>query len=164
MPDPVPSPDDSSPNQPPRVVPPVSTPAAKPKPNTKQALLGCGLLIVLVFVVIGIIGAIFGDHQHGGDGSSPTADAPAAPLPHIEASDLVAAYVANELAADAKFKGNSYIISGTVDDIGKDIMGTAYVTLDMASNGSCYECAGTGRSSPVCSGLLASRWRSTLGQ
>jgi hypothetical protein len=48
----------------------------------------------------------------------------------VSARELYAAYDANELAADARFKGRWLRVSGTVENIGKDILGDPYVTLD----------------------------------
>lgn len=47
----------------------------------------------------------------------------------ISAGELHAAYENNEVAADERFKGKIIQVSGIVDDIGKDIMDTIYVTL-----------------------------------
>lgn len=47
----------------------------------------------------------------------------------ISANDLHAAYDDNEVAADTKYKGKIIQVSGTVEDIGKDITDTIYVTL-----------------------------------
>jgi ribosomal protein L40E len=50
------------------------------------------------------------------------------PIP-ITASKLAKEYEENELLADKNYKGKLLEISGTIDDIGTDIMGTAYFTL-----------------------------------
>lgn len=47
----------------------------------------------------------------------------------ITAEDLYAAYDANEIAADKLYKGKKLRITGTVVDIGKDILDNAYITL-----------------------------------
>lgn len=57
------------------------------------------------------------------------AKAPDAPLPIVDAGDLVAAYDANEIAGDQKYKGKEFVIIGVVQSVGKDIIGTPYVTL-----------------------------------
>ena len=43
---------------------------------------------------------------------------------------LVGDYEGNEVAADLTYKGKTLRISGSIDDIGKDILGTIYVTLE----------------------------------
>jgi len=47
----------------------------------------------------------------------------------ISATKLYEDYKANEVAADTKYKGKMLEISGTVDDVKKDIVDTMYVTL-----------------------------------
>jgi hypothetical protein len=48
----------------------------------------------------------------------------------IHASQIVAEYQANEVAADARYKDKRLTISGTVGRIAKDIMDEPYITLD----------------------------------
>jgi hypothetical protein len=48
----------------------------------------------------------------------------------MTARELFQAYDQNEVAADEKYEGKVLEISGRVDDIGKDITDTIYVTLD----------------------------------
>ena len=50
----------------------------------------------------------------------------------VTASDLVAAYKANEIAADQRYKNQVVRVRGTVDGIGKDILASPYVTLSGA--------------------------------
>jgi len=52
-----------------------------------------------------------------------------APALTVSAVRLFADYDSNEVAADQKYKGKTLLVSGTVNDIGKDIMDTMYVTL-----------------------------------
>ncbi len=47
----------------------------------------------------------------------------------VTALKLYTDYDANEVAADAKYKGNLVRVSGTVGSIGKDVLDTPYVTL-----------------------------------
>ena len=47
----------------------------------------------------------------------------------VESSALFAAYKANEVAADTKFKGRVIAVNGIVETIGKDILGNPYITL-----------------------------------
>lgn len=53
----------------------------------------------------------------------------AAPAARVTAAQLFADYDANEVAADEKYKGKVLIVTGTIEDIGKDIVDTMYVTL-----------------------------------
>ena len=47
-----------------------------------------------------------------------------------EAPTLLAVYAENEVRADQMLKGKSLFVKGTVKSIGRDILGTAYLTLD----------------------------------
>ncbi len=47
----------------------------------------------------------------------------------VEAPQLAADYEANEVAADAKYKGGRILVSGTVNSISKDFADTPYVSL-----------------------------------
>ena len=47
----------------------------------------------------------------------------------IFSTDLMQAYVDNKVAADINYKGKILVVSGTIDTIGKDILGAPYVTL-----------------------------------
>ena len=47
----------------------------------------------------------------------------------ISAARLYAAYEANEVAADSKYKGKELKVSGVVDKIGKSVWGTTFVAL-----------------------------------
>lgn len=59
----------------------------------------------------------------------------------ISASNLVASYVENEVAADNNFKGKKFYVEGYIDNIGKDILDKIYVTLksgDIIRSVQCY--------------------------
>lgn len=58
----------------------------------------------------------------------------------ISARQLHQAYEANEVAADTKYKGKILQISGTVEDIGKDITDTIYVTLSVGGEYTSVQC------------------------
>jgi len=47
----------------------------------------------------------------------------------LSANQLVSEYKANEVAADAKYKGYIVVVSGTIESIGNDIMDNAYVVI-----------------------------------
>jgi hypothetical protein len=47
----------------------------------------------------------------------------------LSANQLVSDYEANEVAADAKYKGVTVVVSGSIESIGKDIMDQAYVVI-----------------------------------
>jgi len=52
-----------------------------------------------------------------------------APSYTLSASQLFSEYKNNEVAADAKYKGKVVIVSGTIQNIGKDIMDDAYIVI-----------------------------------
>jgi len=47
----------------------------------------------------------------------------------LSANQLYREYDDNEVAADAKYKGKIVIVSGKIQDIGKDIMDDAYIVI-----------------------------------
>lgn len=52
-----------------------------------------------------------------------------APNYTISADQLYSDYNSNEVAADAKYKGKVVIVSGRIQDIGKDIVDDAYIII-----------------------------------
>lgn len=58
----------------------------------------------------------------------------------ITASELYRAYEANEVSADQQYKGKRLLITGVVENIGKDIMDNPYVALkiDFLKGVNCY--------------------------
>jgi hypothetical protein len=47
----------------------------------------------------------------------------------LTANQLYGEYDSNEVAADAKYKGKIVIVSGTIQNIGKDIADNAYIVI-----------------------------------
>ena len=126
-------------------------PAQPPKKKRNPFLIGClGLFALLV--VLGVIGNLANGGKGSGSGagsstsspstsspsdtaSSSTSDTPAAPAAiSVSASELSAAYNANEVSADDKYKDKLLAVSGTVDSIGKDITDTPYITLSASGD------------------------------
>ena len=56
-------------------------------------------------------------------------DTPSPPDITVTAAALGSAYNANEVAADGKYKDKDILVSGVVNSIGVDVMGTSFVTL-----------------------------------
>jgi len=52
-----------------------------------------------------------------------------APSYTLSANQLYNEYNSNEVAADSKYKGKVVIVIGRIQDIGKDIMGDAYIVI-----------------------------------
>lgn len=59
----------------------------------------------------------------------PAPPAPPVELPRYDASDLASAYDENTVAANAKFKGKRFIVTGVVSEISTDFMDRPYVTM-----------------------------------
>jgi len=71
--------------------------------------------------------------QGSGMSEASTADAEpvvAPPTQPMPASQIAAEYEANEVAADARYKGKKVTLSGKVGSIAKDILDEPYITLD----------------------------------
>lgn len=64
-----------------------------------------------------------------GSTQTPAVVEPPKPVINVTAVKLYNDYKANEVAADATYKGNVVRVSGTVETIGKDILSNPYVTL-----------------------------------
>lgn len=64
--------------------------------------------------------------------AAPKPESAPEPIVAVTAPALFAAYDANEISADDKFKGKMLAVTGKIDSIGKDILDTMYLTL---SNG-----------------------------
>jgi len=47
----------------------------------------------------------------------------------LSANQLYSEYNNNEVAADSKYKGKVIIVTGTIQDIGKDILDDAYIVI-----------------------------------
>lgn len=112
---------------------PADESADPPKPSAPPAqpgmsLFGCLRGLAGGFVLLVILGS-FVDPKSTSSGSR---SAPAANLPEVQvtSSQLVAAYVANEVAADKLYKGRTVEVSGSIRSIGKDVMDEMYVCLD----------------------------------
>lgn len=48
----------------------------------------------------------------------------------IKASEIIAAFEENEVAAELKFKGTRWRVTGSITSIGKEILGKPYVILN----------------------------------
>ncbi|MGS1028816.1 OB-fold protein [Burkholderia glumae] len=104
----------------------------------KKAGVGLKIFRTTAAIIVGFIVMIaWVSHETGSSRSAsdttPTSDQPSAsalpPPIEISAVDLYNAYKANEVAADAKYKGKQIKITGIVGTIGKDVMDDPYITL-----------------------------------
>lgn len=93
-------------------------------------------IITAILVIIVLI--IVGSAMSGGKSNSPTSQSnnqvqqQPAPTPAItvSAAKLVADYEANGVAADEMYKNKMVEVSGTIKDIGKDILDSPYISLE----------------------------------
>jgi hypothetical protein len=83
--------------------------------------------IIVVLIVLGIVAG--GDKKPGDAAPGQQAKEEVVALPVVTAADIAAAYHENTVAADQRFKGKKFKVSGVVGDINTDIMGDPYVTL-----------------------------------
>lgn len=93
-------------------------------PIAKLFFGGLGLLILLVF-----LSGLFSSPTPSSTPAASQATPEPVYTPRIEADELWAAYDRNAVAADSAHKGRTYIISGTITDIGSDILGSPYIML-----------------------------------
>lgn len=84
----------------------------------------------LVLIVLIIILSIAGNGK-----SKPATTAANTPVPtaqpaiNVSAVQLASDYHANEVSADEKYKGNTLIVTGTVDSINEDFLNDPYIQL-----------------------------------
>ncbi len=118
------------------LLPPLNTWIEK---RTKFALSG-GLKAILVIILMIAAGSSLGTSAPSNPAIASTSasstastvnttKAPAQPPIDVSATDLSNAYNDNEVAADAQYKGKVVDVSGTIDTIGKDVLGNPYVAL-----------------------------------
>lgn len=90
---------------------------------------------LLVLFVLGILGSLLGDEPSSTTQTkaiaqnTPEQTQPEPEYIEVTAAQLFADYEANEVAADAKYQDAAIKVTGTIGDIGKDILDTPYVTL-----------------------------------
>ena len=77
-----------------------------------------------LFMLISIFGGISTDN-----GLDPGKVVLQKPTYELTASALSREYNANKVAADNKYKGKVIVVTGRIEDIGKDLFDNAYITL-----------------------------------
>lgn len=100
--------------------------------STKKSLLKKWWVWVLIILVgVGLIGTIGDSDSLSSDtaGERTTASVREESVLIVTAFKMAADYKANEVAADAKYKGKLVEISGTVDTIGKDVIDTPFIAF-----------------------------------
>ena len=88
---------------------------------------------ILILFVIGIIGSIGGNTSNNSSSStnsnSNQQEVAKEESIKVTARTLYAEYEANEIQADEKYKNKLLEVSGTIENIGKDILDDPYVSL-----------------------------------
>ena len=96
--------------------------------STRSRCMGVAWLVIMLVVVLG----------HAGKGVASSAAAPSQPakvvqqvepLPEYSAQQMVADYERNTVAADQRYKGKRFKVTGMVASINTDLFGNPYVTL-----------------------------------
>lgn len=94
-----------------------------------------GLKIVSVLILLIIAGSMASGNktplsqQQSNQGSVSEKSQPSQEIIKVSAIKLSEEYKANEIAADAKYKGNIVEVTGVVENIGKDIIDAPYIAL-----------------------------------
>jgi len=91
-----------------------------------------GRKILMGFIILTVIVLVL-SNSSGNENSSTKNDSQVSPQEQaikVSAAQLVNAYEANEVSADAQYKNRIVEVTGTIKSIGKDIMDQPYVTLD----------------------------------
>ena len=74
--------------------------------NKFKISLSRGLKIIIVVIIFAIAGTITSQGNTPATNSTPTVQTPAEPIAKVTADKLMSDYNANEVSADAKYKGN----------------------------------------------------------
>ena len=86
--------------------------------------------VIVVIVIFWIIGAQGSPSNSGtAQTATTTQQAPQVPAIQVTATQLISDYQANEVSADAKYKDKTVQVTGTIQNIGKDILDNPYVAL-----------------------------------
>lgn len=83
------------------------------------------LAVIVFFIIVGSSGS----SNPASTSSVVQEQAVSEPAVAVTASKLASDYEANEVSADAKYKGKILEVTGTISNIGKDILDTPYVAL-----------------------------------
>ena len=96
--------------------------------STRSRFIGVAWLVIMLAAVLG----------HEGKGVASSTAAPnqpakvaqkAQPLPEYSAQQMAAEYERNTVAADQRYKGKRFKVTGVVDSINTSLFGNPYVTL-----------------------------------
>jgi len=106
---------------------PAGIPTSKALSGAGTSLMKAGCGVIVLFAVLVVVVSIF---MSGGREEAPPLETATAPAQEpIRAEVLMRAYEDNELAADQRYKGRTLDVVGTVESIGREIVGRPYVVL-----------------------------------
>lgn len=109
-------------------------PASKMLKEKMHISLSKGVKIVLVLILLGVAGSQIGEKAKNEVSQNTTQSTQkveeVVELSRVTSKQIVDDYKANEVSADAKYKGKEFEISGVVETIGKDILDTPYISLE----------------------------------
>jgi hypothetical protein len=110
--------------------------AYDPTQRRKAAADYFGALIVMAIPGVIVAGIIFGTYKYAENNLREQDqkefvqnERRETPSYSLSAQELYREYSANEVRADGKYKGSVVVISGTVESIGKDMLGSAYIVI-----------------------------------
>ena len=121
-----------------------SAQGSRPSPNqhstptkpAKKSRFGVGTLILILLV----LGWVFADKNDSNSKAHTGNAANQTPSLSMTAEKLFSAYDANEVRADSLYDGLIIRVSGVVRDIGIDVLGSPYVTLEVDNTFSSVQC------------------------
>lgn len=112
---------------------PAATTQAKTSSRAVRMFKRAALGFVGLFILFGIIGALSNNRNESRSSvkvvSEPSDYSNEAPVHYVTASEILAEYQANEVAADAKFKGTWISLRGEVKSIDKDFLGQMVIVM-----------------------------------
>lgn len=106
---------------------------AKQKPGCLRTVLAVFLLFFGITMILGALGGDESSNSSTGEtrpNSSVVVTQPVETVLEVDPATLRAAYQENEIAADTKYENNLLKITGTINNIGKDILDEVYLTIE----------------------------------
>lgn len=106
---------------------------AKKKSGCLRSVLAAFLLVFGIAAILGALGGGEAPSSSTGEntpGNSVVYTQPAETIIEVSPATLRAEYQENEVAADAKYDNNLLKITGTINNIGKDILDDVYLTIE----------------------------------
>jgi hypothetical protein len=94
--------------------------------------------MLILFVGLPVFAGVVSGISGGTKSSTASKAAPSINYTSYDLKGMIAEYDANQIAADAKFKGYNVKLSGYVGNISKDILGDAYITVNPVADANYY--------------------------